>query len=123
MCIIIWQDTNAKYEWYIYITAAGYMVNHLHRTQIQNGSISNVNVPKRISLCLVMYREIGTYHQIHERGCLLYTISSKFKLLYKKCFHDFGKKFSDTFVFMPLHKIILHSLGGTYPMFFQFNKF
>ena len=32
-------------------------------------------------------------------------------------------KFSDTFVFLPLHKFILHSLNGTYPIFFQFKKF
>ena len=35
MCILIWQDTNVKYEWYIGyikdITAAGYIVDHLHR--------------------------------------------------------------------------------------------
>ena len=35
MCIVIWQDTNAKYEWYLGyikgITVAGYIVHHLHR--------------------------------------------------------------------------------------------
>ena len=35
MCIVILQDTNAKYEWYIGyikgITVAGYIVDHLHR--------------------------------------------------------------------------------------------
>ena len=36
MCIVIWQNTNAKYEWYKGyikdITAAGYIVDHLHTT-------------------------------------------------------------------------------------------
>ena len=31
MFILIWQDTSAKYEWYIGYTAAGYIVDHLHR--------------------------------------------------------------------------------------------
>ena len=35
MCIVMWQDTNAKFEWYIGyikdITAAGYILDHLHR--------------------------------------------------------------------------------------------
>ena len=39
ICIVIWQDTNAKYEWYIGYTkdikAAGYIEDHLH------GAISN----------------------------------------------------------------------------------